>query len=111
MKRFGTNLGLLFLAVGCPAPNDPPVTINRGSGVEAESNVTVVIVDVNYPPDQITAGTAVQRALVGWLNANPEATIKHMNVVGANGSPNEIVLLVEGTTTERDVEDGHNHER
>lgn len=96
MKQgFWTMTILTMLLTGCPDAPDPPVTVNRGAGIEAVSNQTVVIVTVTTSSKH-TIGTSVQRALAGWLKENPRAKIIQMEVVGRNGSAGEIVLLVEG---------------
>ena len=85
----------LLLLTGCPDPADAPVTVYRATGIEAVSSMTVVIVSVPHDED-LTPGTRTQRALVAWLKANPEAKILHMDVVGNNGWPQEVLLIVEG---------------
>lgn len=92
MKRLA--LLLLCLLVGCPV-SDPPASVNRGAGVEAVSSVTVLTIPV-VGSDTATPGTNVQRTIVAWLKANPEAKILQMESVGNNGYSHEIVLIVEG---------------
>jgi hypothetical protein len=94
--------GALFIVLtaislaGCPAPIDPPATVNRGSGVEVVSSLTVCSIKVDGDATQHSEGSLVQRALVKWLNENPDVEIQNMDVVGPNGHPREIVLIVKG---------------
>jgi len=97
VKKLYLLLFAIIMLIGCREPADAPVMINRGSGVESVSSMTVVILSVTRSND-LTAGTTVQRSLVTWLKANPDVTIQHMSVIDANG-PSEIVLVVGGPIT------------
>ena len=90
-----------LLLLGCPEAthsSSGPVALNRGSGVEAVTSTTVLYIPIRKTVqyERTTYGYLVQQTLVKWLKENPDATIKHMVVVGFSGGPKEIVLIVEG---------------